>query len=1671
MNDSASAISAPEENFLRRFAAIASNPREQGDLFEKLIKKWLLNAPPHKDRFRKVSLWREWAAARNGDRSDIGVDLVAETFDGEYCAIQCKFYDPTSTLPLGNISNFTTALSSTFFGEEFTSGLLIATTRKLSSKIESAIKGLPKPCSIVDFVHELSCLKIDWDEVMAQLPDDSNAAPIITAPIIKGIQEKIQIGEKYARIVDLPALLKKIIPQPSSQVKKQPLPHQTIAIEKVLAGFQNAERGKLIMACGTGKTFTALKIAERFLEKQTGVEKQTGAEKQTGTGNILFLVPSLSLLSQAMHEWSRESTHPLRNFAVCSDSKVGRNNDDISVHDLAIPATTNASRLAAKLKQKTERINVVFSTYHSIEVVAEAQKHGAPAFDLIICDEAHRTTGVDDSAVSGQRESYFTSVHDGEYIRASRRLYMTATPRLYTAAAKSKANEYEYKIYSMDDAAQYGEEFYRFNFSEAVDAKQLSDYKVIVVTLKEDSKTADKLKEYHKVSLGTQTGRGKKYEVSAEDLVKIIGCWKGLAKQTDNPVMQGDDRPMRRAVAFTSTINRSKVLTELFPRVMHDYQQNNAPADSLDCELQHVDGTQNTLERNKKLDWLKREPEENHCHILSNVRCLSEGVDVPALDAVLFLNPRKSEVDIVQSVGRVMRKSEGKKYGYIILPIITPADEPAEAALNENDTYRVIWQVLCALRSHDSRLDIEINQLGLSKKDSERIIVIDGDADPDGNGDGKDASGDSEQILRQTQIDFSGWEDAIFAHIVKYCGDRQYWDTWAGEVATISKSVTERITKLSDEDEKIKTEFGRFVRGLQKNINPAVDESAALEMLSQHIITRPIFDALFGGDSFVAANPVSKTMQAMLTKLDDQDLLTTATAGLEVFYESVRQTVGRKIQGIDDTGGRQQIIIELYEKFFKKGFPKMQESLGIVYTPVEVVDFIIRSVDDLLKSEFGKGITAKQVNLLDPFTGTGTFITRLLQSDAITTEDLPRKYKAEIHANEIVLLAYYIAAINIEQAYQQRLDDAGKQTSYAAFEGIALTDTFQIDERDSTAQSTVPGMAPLLTENSARIKKQQENKITVVFGNPPYSAGQRSSNDDNQNLKYEKLDASIAGSYAKHSTATLKNSLYDSYIRAIRWASDRIGDEGVVAFVSNGSYIDGSAADGLRKCLADNFSSVYCFNLRGNQRTAGEVSRREGGKIFGSGSRAAIAILFLVKNSTATDKCKIHYYDIGDYHDRKQKLKIIADFATVKNISWQTITPDKHNDWINQQNAIFESYLPLGDKESKKRNSVKVPSVFSSYGRGVATSRDAWAYNFSKKSLTRNMRGMIDFYNNQLYDYQQASAVSDIKIKCDSFVKPEPQKIQWDRELKQQFERGRKPQFSSKKIHSAAYRPFTKHYFYFDRLLLNCVYRQPSFFPTPESKNLAICVSGTGASKDFSVLMANTIPDLSFVSGTQAFPRHTYIENPNGNHTKIDNIPTATVTKFQKHYNESDINGDAIFCYVYGLLHNADYKTKFAADLKKTLPRIPFAKTFVDFCAFAEAGNRLGELHTGYANVAPWPLKVIEENADHDNPNYFRVVKMKYASKTDKSKIIYNHNIRLENIPPEVQEYAVNGKPALDWIIDRYQIKTDKNSQLSNDPNQWSDDRRYIIDLICKVVAVSVETVKIVKGLPALDLE
>lgn len=870
--------------------------------------------------------------------------------------------------------------------------------------------------------------------------------------------------------------------------------------------------------------------------------------------------------------------------------------------------------------------------------------------------------------------------------------------------------------------------------------------------------------------------------------------------------------------------------------------------------------------------------------------------------------------------------------------------------------------------------------------------------------------------------------------------------------------------------------FEEFLTELRQNLNPEVSEDDAIEMLSQHLITKPVFSALFESYDFVDENPVSKTMQAMLDLLYTQNL-EEETRSLEGFYESVR----RRASGIDNAEGRQKVITELYDKFFRMAFRKMADSLGIVYTPIEVVDFILHSVDWLLRKEFNKSIGAADVHVLDPFTGTGTFMSRLLQSSLIEDGDLERKFGKELHANELVLLAYYIAAINIEEAYhdrKQKIVQKKKGTtnlSYEPFEGIVLTDTFQINERDGDMLDKV---FPI---NSKRVQKQKKTPIRVVLGNPPYSAKQKSTNDKNPNLKYQKLDTQIEDTYARCSEATNKTSLYDSYIRAFRWASDRIGSEGIIAYVSNGGWLDGNAMDGFRKCLQEEFSNVYCFNLRGNTRTSGDIARREGGQIFGSGSRATITIMFLLKKPKATTDCKIYYHDIGDYLDRERKLEIIREFGTVENIPWNIITPNEQYDWINQRNPEFMRWLPLGN-QANRRQGKRIPSVFMLFGAGIQTNRDAWVYNFSRKVVTQNMRSMVEFYNQEVDRYKSICAKESDKkrIKAGDFVNNNPTKISWSSSLTGHLEKGIKGEFSPGHIRHGLYRPFTKQFSYIDNVFIHRPATANRFFPQEDTRNLTICISGVGASKEFSALMVDTLPDLHTLSNSQCFPHYRYqridekdLYSEGKEWEQIDNIPSETVSLFQNHYDDQTIDADAIFYYVYGVLHSHEYKERFAADLKKHIARIPYVKKVENFWAFSKAGRQLADLHIGYEQLEPYPLKIQEKNPDGELSKRYKVRKMRFgggARTPDKSVIHYNDNVTIEDIPLEAYDYIVNGRSAVEWIMDQYRIATHKESKITNDPSDWSDDPRYIIDLLGKVVRLSLDTVKIIKALPKISV-
>jgi len=1584
---------------LQQFRSLSQDQLQKGKLFEKMIAQFLRTDPQYANRLDAVWMWNEWPGRWKEDNT--GIDLVAlEKGTGHYWAIQCKFYEPGTPLKKEHVSSFLADSSKVFQvnGQEHTFAyrLIVSTSDKWGRNAEDVIQDQSVPVGTL-YLNELADSPVDWSAFSIDTP-----------------QHMVLRQKKTLR------------------------DHQIEAIDAVLAGFETHARGKLIMACGTGKTFTALRLAEKQVPP---------------AGRILFLAPSIYLVSQTLREWTAEAFNPFHAFVVCSDTKVGKEDEDIRTHDLAYPATTDAAKLAQALQQvSADRRSVVFSTYQSIQTVIDAQRIGAlDAFDLVICDEAHRTTGL---TLPGEDVSDFTKVHQNHLIRAAKRIYMTATPRIYNDATKTKAGEKEAVLYSMDDEALFGPEFYRLSFGKAVARDLLSEYKVLIVAVDEDrmARLSNHYNAAYKIN--------DKKAVDISFATKIIGSWKGLSKQGLKSIdedgnqqdITDDTAPMRRAVAFSKSIKASQQTTDVFSDLVGMYQTSPGAEQHgmVECTLHHVDGSMNAAIRKDALDWLKDKTGERECRILSNARCLSEGVDVPALDAVVFFDTRESIVDIVQSVGRVMRKADGKKNGYIILPVAIPSAKVKDynSYIEGDAQFKGIWKVIKALRAHDERL---VDEAEFRR----RVNVIGGDRN---KGDGTSGTGAGEQaVIDFPLVPIEDIEQAVYAAIPKKLGDREYWSEWAKDVARIAERLEARIRALLVKREAERA-FNAYLKGLRKNINPSIQESEAIDMLVQHVITRPVFDALFEGHAFTRENPISQAMQRIIDVLDKHEV-DAEVEGLEKFYDNVRERVSLA----KSDKSRQDVIKNLYDTFFNNAFPKMAERLGIVYTPVEAVDFILHSVDAVLRRHFQASVSDRGVQIIDPFTGTGTFLVRLLQSGLIRPEDLLHKYQHELHANEIVLLAYYIAAVNIESAFH------AKAGQYLPFEGIVLTDTFQMNESD---QADTEGN--FSRENTERVERQKRQPIRVVLGNPPYSVGQENANDNNQNQKYPKLDARIQATYAAQSTATNKNSLYASEIKALRWASDRIQNEGVVAFVTNGSFIDGNTADGLRKCLTQEFSHLYVFNLRGNARTQGEQRRMEAGNVFDAGSRNTVAIVVLVKDPSHQGECVLNYHDIGDYLDREEKLARIAEFGSIEAIPWQRLQPNEVGDWINQRNPEFEGFVALNDDPK---------AIFVTRSNGVQTNRDDWVYNFSRQALEANMRRMIDFYNSQVaaFGEQCRAAGKDAEKVAQRLIDTDPKKIKWTRGLIAQLARVKTAAFETERIGVALYRPFSKEWLYYDRQFNE--YFKEKLFPSTRHPNLAISVTGAGVNKDFTALIVDAIPDVQLLANGQCFPLYVYEKATNAQprhgelfgagqaqpdmegYLRRDAITDAALADYRAAYGDDTITKEDLFYHVYGILHAPDYRAKFAADLRKMLPRIPRPATAEDFWAFSKAGRELARLHLHYETIEPYPLQEVITSTVED----WGVVKMRYPSKTDKTQIVFNGHLTLKGIPPEALGYVVNGKPAIEWVMERYQVTTDKDSGIRNDPNDWCaehDDPRYIVDLVKRVVRVSVETVRIVKALP-----
>lgn len=1598
---------------LDSFRQEAQSLREQGRYFEDLGRIFFRQDAKQQNCYEQVWTYEDWAKDHGEEfRADCGIDLVARLRDDQgLCAIQAKFYAPGKTIQRGDVDSF-------FADSEratFTHRAIIDTSGKDYGKpLQRLIDHSSKPFSRIRLA-DLERSSIDWSSIP-------------TAGAVR---------EDDAR----------------RREAKTPFAHQREAVDSVRAGLQAADRGQIIMACGTGKTYTAQLIAE---------------DRQCR--RALVLVPSLALVSQTIAEWCSDATMPLRAVAVCSDTQVGRrragSDDSIQydIHDLAFPATTDAKKLADRLAEEDGlAMTAIFATYQSLDVISRAQhEHGLRKFDLVICDEAHRTTGQIDT---GREASNFVRVHEADFLHADKRLYMTATPRIYTDSARSKAAKRSTFLCTMDDESLFGEVLVYYGFGWAVRNGLLSDYQVVVLALDEEQ-----------VSRSVQHALSADNELRLDDAVKILGSYKALLKQSIDPEdFADDDQPVRRAMAFSNTIAQSKFVRKWFDTVVGEYQENHPELQgesAFECKVRHVDGATRSSGREERLRWLGQQDADDRCHILSNVRCLGEGVDIPALDAVLFLHPRKSQIDVVQAVGRVMRKARGKKRGYVILPVGVPAGVPPEQALTNNKRYRIIWQILNALKSHDERLEAQINAASFGENlpaDRIRISVCDltevAPAELGYRGSNSGGSGapvrETEELPAPTQglLALQGEiAEAIKAKIVQRCGARDYWEDWAGDVQEIAQDHVTRIhTIVSDPEHPERAErFRAFLAELRDDLNPSITDAEAVEMLAQHLITRPVFDAVFSGNEFTEQNSVSQTMQKVVEMLDAQHI-GKESASLKAFYASVR----RRASEVKSADGKQNLIRRLYESFFRKSFRTLADKLGIVYTPTEAIDYILRATDTVMCEEFGFGLGKRGVKILDPFTGTGTFLVRAITSDLIKQEDLRYKYRNDLYASEIVPLAYYIAGINIENAYHERRGEG----SYDGFENLSLTDTFQLSEHKGA-------LSDLFVHNQKRIDRQAELDFLVIVGNPPYSVGQRSANENAPNVEYPHLDQRIAETYARGVGAQNKNSLYNSFIRAIRWASDRIGDCGVIGFITSAGWLDGSAMAGLRKCLCDEFTNLYVLNMRGNARTQGEVRRKEKDNIFGTGTREPIAISILVKNPEKAQRGEIYYHDIGDYLKREEKLRSLVRFAEDNSsVPWKRIKPDQHGDWINQRDPGFNDYLALGDKKNKTAK-----TVFGIYSYGPLTSRDAWCYNASRAELDQNVSRSLEFYNSEVERYEKSGRM----VRCEEFVNKDPTLFSWSSKHVEWAAKGRKIEFSSAFSRKALYRPFSKLWCYFDPLYIHRAGQIPNIFPTPTSENQLICTTSIG-DKEFSVLMVSVLPDLHVIGTAQCFPKYTYAQLPDGSCERLPNITDNTLSVFQDAYPGLQIDADLLFDYIYGLLHSPHYRERFGKNLLKQLPRIPAVASADDFMAFAEAGRVLGDLHVNYEQ-APLPDGALVNGkpfgANGLADEECRVTKMRFAGRhgkdLDRSTIIYNHQITVSEIPEQAYAYSVNGKSPVEWVMDRQRVTTHKASQIENDPNRYAletvEDAAYPLKLLMRAVTVGIETARIVSGLPSMKL-
>ena len=1362
-----------------------AQPVQLGTDFEKLMVEYFKRDSIYGLEFVDAKRWYDWY-----QEPDIGIDIVAKDVNDNIIGIQCKCWADDAVLDLKDVST-----------------MFAAATAKKISRLMIVFTG-------------------DRITGHTQKGCDEAGVRIITRAELRASRFNWNTAAKKTKRKTLHLMA-----------------HQKEAVAKTLTKFREADRGQLIMACGTGKTLTSLHIAENMV----------GAG-----GLVLYLVPSISLIPQTMREWADNRSIPHKYVAVCSDKTSG-SDEEGSITEIPVIPSTNVKMLQSEYKSMNRKdvMYVIFSTYNSVAVASKALlEHDKNAsFDLILFDEAHKTTGVEKV-----KESFYLMAHNNPEqgkagVPAKKRLYMTATPRVYKRTTvkkkgrnKSATPETELKVYSMDNAAVYGDEFYKLEFSEAVDRGLLSEYKIIMREVNQEDL-------YGKfIESGQDPGRSDKNDYGDIDM-HTLAKMGGICKAVTYP--DGENklpRPLQRVMVFHDRVKKSSVFAGhdlgqdrgkkplkldkttkkalSFDTVSKRLIDTDPNLSSCTTHTRHVDGQTNSRNRGMRIDWLRSsDMEPDEIRILSNARCLQEGVDVPALDAVAFMDPKRSPIDIIQSIGRVMRKPDkSKKYGYVIVPIPVLEGDNPRYALDRNKKYEQINEILQAILAHDNRLrSILNNQMLVRSSPSPKRKPMDQ----------QELTPQLRAWIEQT-IE-GGISDELLEDIktvLLELGDKSFYKRVGeelGEQSVIIEIMLKQIIKHKSKTAKI---IDTLHKNLQAVVGTTITMQDTIKVLAQHAVMNRVFVELFPGHK----NPIASAFDNVLEKIRIHDQL----KKLEKYYLKIKYD----IEQFDTPDAKQEFIRTIYDAFFRGADRKAADKHGIVYTPIEIVDFISNSVQYVLKKEFGKSFNDRCVKVLEPFAGTGIFISQLLESGAISSNNIYAKFKNDIYANEIMLPAYYVAMANIEASYQKVKNK--NNAKYVPFENISLMDTFdqhplyRLDVKYRQKQIQITDAN--LEEAQTRKRRQGMEIINVIMTNPPYSGGQKTANEDNKNLSHPELEKRIESTYIRNAPKGNVRGLYNSYIKAFRWASDRIEDSGIIGIITPSAYITGISEAGIRACLKDEFTDVYCFDLLSQKGAPGHgrsvfeyTGDTEGGTTVG------VAITILVKNPNK-QRHDIHYYKLPETeYSGEQKRQYIKKLKSIENIDWQKIIPDAYNDWRNQRGPkrkSWERLVKLG-----KKNNENNTTIFRKYYRGLASSRDAWVYNSSLNKLIKNIQIHIKYSNSQDLD--------NFKIN--------PKKSKKNSSMIERMKKSGKIVFDKNQVRTALYRPFFRQFLYFDSILIHEVDQISKFFPDENIKNPTLLMPDKAGT--FSTIVTDSTPDLNNIAPNQSFPLRTKADKDTHTHT------------------------------------------------------------------------------------------------------------------------------------------------------------------------------------------------------------